>query len=71
MKPQKYGSRLPAVRVDRDIKEKLEGMAFAQNITLAEAHRQVLGRALNPVRVVGVISKGGIVRYDRELAEAA
>ncbi len=73
MNIQKYESRLPALRVDKDILEKLEGVAVVQNITLAEAHRQVLGRALSPKRsipIVGTIGPGGIV-LDRELPEAA
>jgi hypothetical protein len=71
MKTQKYESRLPAVRVDETIKQKLEREAEAQNITLAEAHRQALARALNRVGIIGTIGPGGVIRYNRDLPEAA
>lgn len=47
MNTQKYDGRLPAIRVSDDILEKLKGWAFAHQITLAEAHRQVLARGLD------------------------
>lgn len=53
MKSTTYGARLPALRVDKVIREKLEERARALNINLAEAHRQALGAALLGPPVVG------------------
>lgn len=52
MKSTKYNARLPALRVDVVIREKLEERARTLNISLAEAHRQALGAALLGPRVI-------------------
>lgn len=71
MNSKKYKGRLPALRVDAAIVEALQKSAARQRITLAEAHRQALSRALLGPKVIPVVGKvidGEVFYYEQKEA---
>lgn len=76
MLTDKYPERLPQLRVSREIFEAINARAGAQNISLAEAHRQTLAAGLWPtmteipvIRVLGAIDPAsGVITWREEVA---
>ena len=77
MKTAKYSDRLPQLRVSPELLAKLFDRARSQDITLAEAHRQVLNQALMGkgilIPIVGTVNAktGEIALYDEKPLEEA